>query len=145
MQLCDLASWQTACHGAAGDCSWSFTPADGGSCNSYSDDTAGRRSVGCNGHDVSATSGSPDNDALKPTGSKPECYADFDAAGEVFDLSGNAKEWTKGPMSPAENPLRGGSYNNLPQGLTCDFDFSVGAADVRLPNVGFRCCTNTQP
>jgi formylglycine-generating enzyme required for sulfatase activity len=60
-------------------------------------------------------------------------------------MSGNAKEWTTGPMSPDENPLRGGSYNNLPGGLRCDFDFSLAEDDVRLPNVGFRCCSDGNP
>jgi hypothetical protein len=61
----------------------------------------------------------------------------------VFDLSGNAKELTTDSNSPASNPLSGGSYNNAPMGLQCDFDFSVGGPDLHLPNVGFRCCTTS--
>jgi MYXO-CTERM domain-containing protein len=140
MKLCELEDWLSACKGSSGACQWSYTPDDGGSCDEYESDG----SDGCNGHDVAAEPGDPDTDALAVSGGKPECYANFDA-GKVFDLSGNAKEWTRGPDSPGENPLRGGSYNNSPEGLRCDFDFSVGAAELRLNNVGFRCCTDTQP
>ncbi|HKU40792.1 MAG TPA: MopE-related protein [Polyangiales bacterium] len=126
--LCSRADWLTACRGDS-DCDWSST-----GCNDYS--------AQCNGHDVSATPGSPDTDVLKPTGSMPNCYSSF-SAGRVFDLSGNAKELTADSNSPAQNPLSGGSYNNAPMGLQCDFDFSVGGPDLHLPNVGFRCCTTS--
>jgi formylglycine-generating enzyme required for sulfatase activity len=139
MKLCALDEWLNACKGASGNCTWAYTPA-GGSCDDYES----KGSTGCNGHDVTASSGSPDTDALSPTGSKPECYASFGSA-QVFDLSGNAKEWTTGSGSPGSNPLRGGSFNNNPVGLGCDFDFTLGAADLRLPNIGFRCCSNTEP
>jgi MYXO-CTERM domain-containing protein len=145
MTLCNLDDWLTACKGGSGSCNWSFTPADGSSCNSYSDDVPGKRSVGCNGHDITATAGAPDTDMLEATASKAECFADFGSAGKVFDLSGNAKEWTVSTMSPAQNPLRGGSYNNSPVGLRCDFDYTVGASDLRLPNIGFRCCSDSEP
>jgi hypothetical protein len=140
MTLCQLSDWITACNGSAGTCNWSFTPSTG-DCNSYT--TAG--STGCNGHDITATASTGDHDALQATGAKAQCYADFMSAGKVFDLSGNAKEWTVGPMSPSQNPLRGGAYNNDPVGLRCDFDFTVGAPDTRLPSIGFRCCTNSAP
>jgi hypothetical protein len=128
LALCSRSEWLTACHGDSG-CGWSAT-----GCNSYD--------AQCNGHDVSATPGSPDTDVLKPTGSMPDCYASF-GTGHVFDLSGNAKELTTDSNSPSQNPLSGGSYNNAPMGLQCDFDFSVGGADLHLPNVGFRCCTTS--
>jgi hypothetical protein len=147
MQLCALADWINACQAGGGSCGWAYTPASG-SCNDYTT-AANAASMAsdspCNEHYVNAQPGAPDTDALLPTGSKATCYAGFGAAGKVYDLSGNAKEWTTGPSSPAENPLRGGSYNNLPAGLRCDFDFSVGAPDLRLPNVGFRCCSTSAP
>jgi Sulfatase-modifying factor enzyme 1/Putative metal-binding motif len=128
LTLCSRPEWLTACRGES-DCDWSAT-----GCTSYN--------AQCNGHDVSATPGSPDTDVLKPTGSMADCYANF-SAGRVFDLSGNAKELTTDSNSPASNPLSGGSYNNAPMGLQCDFDFSVGGPDLHLPNVGFRCCTTS--
>jgi formylglycine-generating enzyme required for sulfatase activity len=98
----------------------------------------------CNGHDLTAVPGEADVDEIAPTGSYPRCFVEH--GGEaVFDLSGNAKEWTLGAESPDENPLRGGSYNNLPGGMRCDFDFAVAGPAIRLRNVGFRCCSDAQP
>jgi hypothetical protein len=142
MKLCSLNDWIAACRGSSASCNWSFTPsASGKSCNDY--ESLG--SNGCNGHDVNAMPGSPDTDALKATGSAAQCFSDFGSAGHVFDLSGNAKEWTTGGMSPGQNPLRGGSYNNNAMGLRCDFDFTIAAPELRLTNVGFRCCSNSEP
>jgi hypothetical protein len=138
LSICNVNDWRSACKGPNDNCTWSYTSS--GSCpSSYPTSNA------CNGHDVNAAPGSPDTDALKPTGSLTNCYTDFGSAGRVFDLSGNAKEWTSDTMSPTQNPLRGGSYNNAPMGLQCDFDFSVGGPDLHLPNVGFRCCTSVAP
>jgi hypothetical protein len=39
----------------------------------------------------------------------------------------------------------GGAYNNPAGGMTCDFDFTVGPPDFHVPNVGFRCCSDTPP
>ncbi|HKP64332.1 MAG TPA: MopE-related protein [Polyangiales bacterium] len=128
LSICSRSEWLTACHGDGG-CAFSST-----GCNNYN--------AQCNGHDVSATPGSPDTDVLKPTGSMADCYASF-GSNRVFDLSGNAKELTMDSNSPSQNPLSGGSYSNAPMGLQCDFDFSVGGADLHLPNVGFRCCTTS--
>jgi hypothetical protein len=139
LSLCSVGDWQTACKGSNDDCTWSYT--SGGNCPS----TYPSNGSACNGHDVNAAAGSPDTDVLKTTGSMSNCFTDYGSGGRVFDLSGNAKEWTSDTMSPAQNPLRGGSYNNAPSGLQCDFDFSVGGPDLHLPNVGFRCCTSVAP
>jgi hypothetical protein len=138
---CTGNDWRSICEGS-GACAWSYTPSAGtcptGSSASYP--TSGA----CNGHDQSAAPGGADNDALVATGVSAQCFTHVQG-GDVFDMSGNAKEWTKGPHSPAANPLRGGSYNNLPGGMRCDFNFNVAADNVRLPNVGFRCCSAAQP
>lgn len=134
MTLCKLDDWVYACDGGDSNCKWSGAS----SCMSYTPGT-------CNGHDVDTQAGQSETDALKATGSLANCYTDFGSAGRVFDLSGNAKEWTTGMDSPGTNPLRGGSYNNGPEGLRCDFDFTLAAPDVRLPNVGFRCCSSAEP
>jgi MYXO-CTERM domain-containing protein len=142
MQLCSLNDWIAGCRGSSGNCNWSYTPATAGkTCNDYE----AQGSTGCNGHNVNAAPGSADTDALKAVGSKAECFADFGSGGHLFDMSGNAKEWTTGSMSPDQNPLRGGSYNNSSMGLRCDFDFTIGAPALRLANVGFRCCSNSAP
>jgi hypothetical protein len=79
-----------------------------------------------------------DPDVLRPTGSMPMCFATT-AGGNVFDLSGNAKEITARRTSGAI-PLRGGSYTNEGFGASCDFDWTVVSATYRLENTGFRCC-----
>ncbi|MFI5307294.1 MAG: MopE-related protein [Polyangiales bacterium] len=141
MQLCELADWVSACEGTS-TCLLSYTPSSG-SCltdlASYPTDGSA-----CNGHDLAAAPGAADDDALAPTGSHAQCFTTT-TGGKVFDMSGNAKEWTVGPSSPSQNPLRGGSYNNVPGGMTCTFDFAVASDQVRLPNVGFRCCSHTAP
>jgi hypothetical protein len=139
LSVCSVTDWTTACKGQSTTCKWAYTSGSG--CNAYETDG----SDGCNGHNVNAAPGSPDTDVLKTTGSMSECYADFGAAGQVFDLSGNAKEWTSDTTAQGDHKLRGGSYNNAPMGLQCDFDFSVGGTSLHLPNVGFRCCTSDAP
>jgi hypothetical protein len=132
MKLCSLSDWMSACQGGM-SCTWSAS-----SCTSYEQGS-------CNGHAASTAAGETETDVLKPTGSNPNCYTQFGGAGRAYDLSGNAKEWTVGDQSPDANPLRGGSYNNNPEALRCDFDFNLAGADLRLPNVGFRCCSNVEP
>jgi hypothetical protein len=148
MQLCTVAQWRDACDGA-GSCLWSFAPAGGSACLTNASMYPNDRNA-CNGHDLTAAAGAADTDALAATGAYDRCFTFHVpsagvAGGQIYDLSGNAKEWTTGPDSPAKNPLRGGSYNNLPNGMRCDFDFAVGAPEIRLGNIGFRCCTTTAP
>ena len=69
----------------------------------------------------------------------------------VYDLSGNLKEWmsdlrgTTG--SPARNvySVRGRSFDNLPDGLRCDFSFASAPEDYAGANLGFRCCSDQPP
>jgi formylglycine-generating enzyme required for sulfatase activity len=58
----------------------------------------------------------------------------------VFDLSGNAREWTNTTRGTDIYELRGGSFNNVEAGRTCEFDFTVADQTFRHPNTGFRCC-----
>ena len=58
-------------------------------------------------------------------------------------MSGNVKEWTSDQLLPGPPPayeIRGGAYDNIAEGLTCQFDFVVDDADGLNPNRGFRCC-----
>jgi hypothetical protein len=150
MKLCTVAQWKDACDGA-GSCLWSFAPGTGTACATMANQYPPATGEGCNGHDVNAMPGAANTDALAATGAYDRCFTLEPASsgvtgGQIYDLSGNAKEWTTDPnTSPAKNPLRGGSYNNLPNGMRCDFDFAVAPPEVRLGNVGFRCCTTTAP
>ena len=57
-------------------------------------------------------------------------------------MSGNVKEWTNTapPASTGVHNIRGGSFNNVEAGRTCQFDFPVAANNFASPNTGFRCC-----
>jgi formylglycine-generating enzyme required for sulfatase activity len=72
---------------------------------------------------------------LLPTGNRMSCRPSNRA---IFDLSGNAKEFTQ--PSGGLYTLRGGSYNNLAFGTTCQFAFTRVDSQFRFVNVGFRCC-----
>ena len=123
-RLCTEDEWETACATLS-----SFTYPYG---NTYEPGT-------CNGRDYD-----PAADALIATGEAAMCVADWDLAGGVYDLSGNLKEWTSTPVGASAFRVRGGSYDNIEQGLTCQFDFIAFDPDVALPNLGFRCCEDVQ-
>jgi hypothetical protein len=92
---------------------------------------------------VGTTCNGIDNGAgvILDTGAETQCNAAWPAGngGGVFDMSGNVKEWTAERL-PDANPIRGGAYNNLPQGISCSLSFTLAADDFFFDNVGFRCC-----
>ncbi len=131
-RLCTEAEWERACE-TASSCTWSYAS----SCTSYSSGT-------CNGNDYDYDSGAAgDQDGVLPTGSLGMCYASWSGGG-VYDMSGNVEEWTE-QRSAGVNPLRGGSNNDTPGGIRCDFDFVVAGNSYALPTVGFRCCRDSAP
>ncbi len=129
-RLCDSADWQRACERGS-SCTWAYSS----SCNSSNP-------TRCNGeeHDCSGSSG--DQDCLYPTRSStfPYCYADWGSAGRVYDMSGNVKEWTYDERVPGLHDIRGGAYNNVEAGRTCQFDYTLGDETFSFPHTGFRCC-----
>jgi len=131
-RLCDAPDWETACEGPAGSCDWSYAT----SCATSS-------SLTCNGeeHDCDA-SRAGDQDCLYTTGSPtfPSCRTSWGAAGDVYDMSGNVREWTATQSTPGFYQVRGGSYASVETGRACDFTFTVSTATVPSPNTGFRCC-----
>jgi hypothetical protein len=132
-RLCTEAEWQRACETSAGTaCTYSY----GSACTTYS-------SMTCNGRDYSAAT-----DAVIPTGTATggNCYASWGGAmtNRIFDMSGNLQEWTQA-RAAGINPMRGGSYNDIAGGLTCQYSFEVGGNSVAVPNTGFRCCRDTMP
>jgi hypothetical protein len=96
-------------------------------------------------------------DKLVGCGVETFCFSDWDAAPntthtKVYDLSGNAEEWTgterligQPPNTTTLYEIRGGSYNDQGGGLTCDFDFWAATDDFLMPNLGFRCCRGPEP
>jgi hypothetical protein len=135
-RLCREDEWQRACETANAGCagtiaspSWSFRT----NCKTWVGTT-------CNGNDYN-----PGNDQLKATGTLPGCYSPWGTAdGGVFDLSGNAKEWTK-ERATGVNPLRGGTYDDTQLGISCQWNFVVADDAFKFVNVGFRCCRDTAP
>ncbi len=132
-RLCTEAEWQQICS-VNNTCTWAYDA----SCNSFQPST-------CNGNDFDFDPGTAgDQDGLLPTGSLAACFADHSGPRQVFDMSGNVKEWTQ-ERSPGVNPLRGGSFNNTAIGISCDLDFTVADDTFQFQNVGFRCCRSTAP
>jgi formylglycine-generating enzyme required for sulfatase activity len=97
----------------------------------------------CNGEEYDCDSGrAGDQDCLFSTGSTtfPSCRTSWAAAGNVYDMSGNAREWTSTAVGSSIYEVRGGSYASIEAGRACDFDFTVSAASSAAGNTGFRCC-----
>jgi len=92
----------------------------------------------CNGRDYD-----PSDDEPIQTGEAAQCFANWGVGARVFDMSGNVKEWTSTEVDTDAYRVRGGSYDNVKQGLTCEFDFIAFDQDVEFPNLGFRCCSAT--
>jgi hypothetical protein len=87
----------------------------------------------CNGADNNA-------DVILDTGAKASCFADrTGTVDDAFDLSGNVKEWTL-ERTPGVNPIRGGAYNNIAEGISCSLAFTAADDTFFFDNVGFRCC-----
>lgn len=55
-------------------------------------------------------------------------------------MSGNVKEWTYDERVPGLHDIRGGAYNNVEAGRTCQFDYTLGDETFSFPHTGFRCC-----
>ncbi len=113
-------------------------------CNwAYASSCSTSQPTACNGAETDCDPSTPGNqDCLDDTGSStfPSCYADWGSAGDIYDMSGNAKEWTNTSAGSGVYDLRGGSYTSVEAGRTCSFDFTVGAASFHHPDTGFRCC-----
>lgn len=78
-------------------------------------------------------------DPVLPTGALGQSCSATVSGGNVFDMSGNVREWTLA-HTPGENPIKGGASNGTAQGLTCALNFTLGDDTFFFPNVGFRCC-----
>ncbi|RMH43476.1 MAG: hypothetical protein D6689_05020, partial [Deltaproteobacteria bacterium] len=135
-RLCTEAEWQAACEGPSA------------TAYPYGDAYAPNA---CNGDDYDPDCAPPDDDVCLPSGTAygcppPASSACVSAFG-AFDLSGNVKEWTATQVSasPVAYRIRGGAYDSVASGLTCQFDFVSGSDTFSFPNLGFRCCADTAP
>jgi fibro-slime domain-containing protein len=124
--LCEASQWFHSCAYPSGDVT----------AYPYGDAYVGNR---CNGHDYSGS-----QDALINAGAATQCIADW-TADDVWDLSGNAEEWTLGARDDLRI-IRGGSYKAVADGMTCNNDFFAAAeTDFQMEQIGFRCCRGAQP
>ncbi len=145
-RLCTEAEWEEACMfnnvTGDGDCGWSYAEHEqaslGYDCNDYDSNPET-----CNANDWdSDTDTAGDQDDVYPTGSFAYCHRQYESDGsglQVYDLSGNVKEWTM-ERSSGVNPLRGGAMNNTKEGVSCGFDWTLADDDFLFFNAGFRCC-----
>jgi hypothetical protein len=99
----------------------------------------------CNGIDFDGIPGGANDDVLVPTGSAAlaACVGPLG----IYDLSGNAAEWTStvtgntgAPQNLSIFMTKGGSYATPQLGLTCQFGLSRYASNAIQADLGFRCC-----
>jgi len=129
-QVCNAADWQYTCERGAG---WVYP---------YNVSTY--NAATCNGNDFDCSAAAGDQDCLYDTEAFAGCSWDPPGGGAngIYDLSGNLKEWTntERPAGSNDYEIRGGSYNNIAEGLTCQFDFTLANDGFSFQNLGFRCC-----
>jgi formylglycine-generating enzyme required for sulfatase activity len=132
-RLCTRDEWFDACNGSAN----STFPYG----NTYS-------MTACVGYDYTAPQ---PNTQPAATGSATMCVSDLSTAAgdELFDMSGNVKEWVLTTVSPAAYEMRGGAYDiasfvettgRKAPGMECAASTGAPTQPVRLPALGFRCC-----
>lgn len=74
-----------------------------------------------------------------PGGTLAQCVS-ATGYGTVFDLSGNVAEWVACDMSGGLCEVYGGGFDSAPDALTCGASEMVDPS-LRLPGIGFRCCS----
>ena len=135
-RLCTESEWQGVCEGS-GQTAYPYG-------NTYD-------AAACNGKDYDYDCSPPIDELLLPTGTPfgcppPGSSACASEAGAI-DMSGNAREWTSTQVStsPSTRRVKGGSFNDIRQGLTCQRSFISFEESLAFPNLGFRCCSDADP
>ena len=97
----------------------------------------------CNGTDHDSVAGGALDNAPVAPGSMSACKTGSD----IYDLSGNVKEWVNQPGSGGSDidVVRGGSFESPRLGLTCQTSLSQAVQSSVLLGLGFRCCSDGAP
>jgi formylglycine-generating enzyme required for sulfatase activity len=132
-RLCTEDEWAFSC-GGAGDLAYPYGDV-------YDADA-------CNGRDVDLDCAAPDSDQVAVTGRSFQCptpgpTSQCVSPSGAIDLSGNLREWTSTPVGGGAFRVRGGGFDNIAEGLRCDFSFIAYSPDAAFSNLGFRCCADT--
>ncbi len=114
-----------------------ITTPNGGTWSFFTSPTTYAAGV-CNDESVDNPLIPGNQDELRPSGSLPNCRVGWAPSGDVYDLSGNAKEWTL-ERYPGTAIVRGGSYSSPSIGARCASAVELGTAETQ-PSIGFRCC-----
>lgn len=134
-RLCAQDEWQEACEGPLG-----LVYPYG---NAY-------LATACNGNDYDPDCTGPDDDMVLPTatpyGCPPPMLSMCIGDHSTYDMSGNVMEWTSTQVgtAPITYRIRGGSFDNVAGGLTCQFSFVAAETTFRFDDLGFRCCSDIQ-
>jgi hypothetical protein len=140
MRLCTQAEWTAACEGPTGGAAskWSFSVTP----------TTYLAGV-CNDRNAAATPCIWDTGtvtSLAQTNAK-FCYTDWASAGRIYDLTGNAAEWTSS-MPTIDGQTFGlymGGLFAFQSGDTCEYASGTAPPTFASPVLGFRCCSDNAP
>ncbi|MCP4605213.1 MAG: SUMF1/EgtB/PvdO family nonheme iron enzyme [Proteobacteria bacterium] len=141
--LCSTAQWYYACAYGDGVTDPNAYPY----ANTYDGDF-------CNGSDYDSGAKEMITTGAAQKSGTEQCIADWDTAGDVWDLSGNVEEWTLGAGGASGDlrVIRGGSYKTVENGLACNYDFWAADPEpnaegdyFQMDQIGFRCCRLTEP
>ena len=92
------------------------------------------------GKDADASACNVESKGLVASGSKATCRNSIG----VFDMSGNAAEWTEDLTADGVNAtVMGGSFSEKAGEANCMSTFTQNK-DEKLPNIGFRCCRDME-
>jgi formylglycine-generating enzyme required for sulfatase activity len=119
-RLCSETEWEKACKGP-GQLRFPYGNAfDASACGT--EDAAGK------------------DRALSSAGRYSRCRSGYG----VFDLSGNAAEWTASAYGGGGKVVKGGAFNKQDYAARCSARKNAGASN-RSAEVGFRCCADPVP
>jgi hypothetical protein len=138
MRLCTQAEWTIACEGPGGPATTAW---------SYSTTRTTYIAGVCNDQNVGATPCLWPTATTGPNGSK-FCYTDWASAGRIYDLSGNAGEWTSTSFVSGGQTFfnfMGGMFPSTQVPEACEFSINAAPSTYLSSSIGFRCCSDAAP